>query len=110
MNFSSAFRQSEVFELATMFRSILIFMGSLCFIGRLPGGKSRKRFGGTGVITLASIQLGNLSHFILRQGEVQDIQIILDMGHVLASGNHDEAHLGMPAQDHLGGRFAVLVT
>ena len=60
------------------------------------------------IVTLALIQLCDFLHLFLRQGEIEDIQIVPDVVHVLAAGDDREAHLRVPAEDHLRGRLIIL--
>ena len=82
----------------------------LCFlVRRLECRKSGKRLVGTGVITEALVQLCNLRHLVIRQLEVEDIEIVPDMVYILAAWNHDKAHLRVPTKDHLCRRLTILV-
>jgi len=65
---------------------------------RTPRGKACQLFVRPVIVALAFIQLCDLSHFFFRQSEIQDIQVVPDMIHVFAAGNHDKAHLGMPKE------------
>lgn len=64
---------------------------------------------GSVVVTHALIELCNLLHFFICQLEVHDIKIVLDVIDVLATGDHDEAHLRVPSEDDLCGRLAVFL-
>ena len=37
----------------------------------------------------------------LSNPEIQDVQIVFDVIDILATGNHNKAHLGMPAQKYI---------
>ena len=80
-----------------------------CFEGRSPECELDKLFIGTVIIAYALVQLGDLRHLRIGERKVQDIQIVPDVIHVFAAGDHGEAHLGMPAEDDLGRGLAVLL-
>ena len=60
------------------------------------------------IVAPVFIEFCDRLHLVIGQGEVEDIEIILDVIDVLAAGDHDKAHLRMPAQNDLSGCFAVL--
>ena len=62
---------------------------------------------GAGVVAFFPVHRGDLCHLLIGEGEIEQIQVVLNMGRVLGAGDHDVAALDMPAQDDLGVRFAV---
>ena len=74
---------------------------------QLPGGELHELLIGTVVVALALVQFCDSSHFLGGESKVHDVKIVLDVPNILASGNHDEAHLCVPAENNLGGRFPV---
>lgn len=75
-----------------------------------PACERNKLFVCAVVVTLALVQRRDLRHLIIRQTEIQNVEIVPDVIHVPAAGNHGKAHLRMPAEDDLRGRLAVLCT
>ena len=80
------------------------------FEGRSPFGKLHELLIGTMIISLFFIQFGDFRHFFLSEGEIQYIQIVLDVIHIFASWDHYESHLGVPAEDYLRGTLAVFLS
>ena len=62
------------------------------------------------IIALILIELRDLCHFFLCQRKVQDIQVVFDVVNILAAGDHDESHLGVPTEDDLGRALAILLS
>ena len=54
-----------------------------------------------------AVQLVDLGHLVIRQGEVIDIQVLLNAGGVDRLGDEGDPTLEVPAQDYLGGRLAM---
>ncbi len=75
-----------------------------------PACERNKLFVCAVVVALALVQRRDLRHLIIRQTEIQNVEIVPDVIHVPAAGNHGKAHLRMPAEDDLRGRLAVLCT
>ncbi len=74
---------------------------SFFFVSRSPGRELDELFIGTVVVANAPVQLCDLRHLSVGERKVQDIQVVPDVVHVAAAGDHDKAHLDMPAEDDL---------
>ena len=74
------------------------------------GAKRRNRRAGRRavIIALSPVELRDPRHLFFRQPEIHDIKVVFDMIDVLTAGDYDEAHLRMPSENYLRGRFAVL--
>ena len=77
---------------------------------RPPRGKGFQLLVRPVVIALSPVQPGDLRHFFFRKPEIHDIQVVLDVIHVFAAGDHRKAHLGMPAENDLRRCLAVFLT
>ena len=58
---------------------------------------------------LTAVKSGDLCHFLVRQSEVEELDVLCDVGGSLGSGDHDVSLLDVPAQDDLGRGLAVLL-
>ena len=74
----------------------------------LPQRKLGQLFIGAVVIAFALVQHGDPFHLIGGEGKIKDVQVVPDMVHISAAGDHRKAHLGVPAKDHLSGSLSVL--
>ena len=70
---------------------------------RVPGGELRELLVGAVVVADALVERGDGGHVGVREREVEDGEVVVDVVHVAAAGNHGEAHLHVPAQHDLGG-------
>lgn len=59
---------------------------------------------------LAAIKGGDLCHFLVRQSEVEELNVLCDMGGSLGTGDRDVSLLNVPAQDDLGRGLSVLLS
>ena len=48
-----------------------------------------------------------LLHLVVREGEVEDLDVFLDVVRIGGTGNNGETFLNVPTQDNLCGRLAV---
>lgn len=71
------------------------------FVLRLPCGEACKGFIRAVVIANAFVQLCDFRHLVVCQLEVENVEVIPDVIHVLASRYDDKAHLCVPAEDDL---------
>ena len=82
---------------------------SLLFVNRRNHQGVGSQLGGVGlIVTLILVQRGNLLHFLVRQGEVVNIEVVADVIRILGAGDDDVARLHVPAQDDLGITLTVL--
>ena len=58
-------------------------------------------------VALLLVQGGHFGHFFRAQFKVEDLDVLLDVPRVGRTWNNAEAFLDVPADDNLGGRFAV---
>ena len=61
------------------------------------------------VVALLLVHRRDLLHLFTRQREVEEVEVVLDVGGVLGTGDDDVARLDVPAEDDLGIGLAVLL-
>ena len=75
----------------------------------MPGGKLHQLFIRSVIVPVLFVEFCDFRHFFFGEGEIQDVQVVFDMADILASRDHREAHLGMPAEDDLGRGLPVFL-
>lgn len=60
-------------------------------------------------LAVAQIQLGDLRHVLIAEGDVPDVHVLLHAVPVDGLGDDHHVPLDVPAQGHLGGGLAVLL-
>ena len=61
------------------------------------------------VVALLLVHRRDLLHLFTRQREIEEVEVVLDVGGVLGTGDNDVARLDVPAEDDLGIGLAVFL-